>query len=190
MGDKKNAIDRDHPGPWIIRTESKDKGTAMGNHFEMLARWTVWANGLLYEACARLPSEAYFLARACAFGSIHNTLNHLLATDRIWLGRLSGEGHDIPSLDFVVCQDFESLRAERQREDERLVRIIGAVARGDLETEVNYTSMDGTPQRKPLQLVLSHIFLHHAHHRGQVHALLSQTHVAPPALDVTYFPLR
>ncbi|UWU72720.1 DinB family protein [Bradyrhizobium sp. NC92] len=30
--------------------------------------------------------------------------------------------------------------------------------------------------------------MHHAHHRGQVHALLSQTAVTPPALDLTYFP--
>ncbi|MGC3028485.1 DinB family protein [Burkholderia sp. DN3021] len=161
----------------------------MRNNFEMLARWTVWANGLLYDACAGLSPDDYFLERACAFGSIHNTLNHLLATDRIWLGRLSGEGHDIPSLDHVVCQDFESLRTARLTEDERLVRIVGTVARNDLEKNIDYTSMDGTPQRKPLQLVLSHIFIHHAHHRGQVHALLSQTPVAPPALDITYFPL-
>jgi hypothetical protein len=48
--------------------------------------------------------------------------------------------------------------------------------------------MDGKPQRLPRCLVLSHLFLHHAHHRGQVHALLSQTSVPPPALDLTYFP--
>ncbi|MCA8430409.1 DinB family protein [Burkholderia seminalis] len=161
----------------------------MTNQFEMLARWTAWANERMYQACAGLSSDEYFLARACAFGSIHHTLNHLLATDRIWLGRLSGEGHAIPALDFVVCDDFDSLRTERRAEDERLARIVGAVARNDLNADVNYTSMDGTPQRKPLGLVLSHLFLHHAHHRGQVHALLSQTPVAPPALDITYFPL-
>lgn len=162
----------------------------MGNNFNLLARWTVWANGLIYEACAGLSSDDYFLRRPCAFGSIHNTLNHLLATDRIWLGRLSGEGHDIPSLDYVVCQDFESLRTERLTEDERLIRVVGTLAHGDLAKDINYTSMDGTPQRKPLQVILSHIFIHHAHHRGQVHALLSQTPVVPPALDVTYFPLE
>lgn len=161
----------------------------MGNNFEMLARWTVWANGLTYDACARLSSDDYFIERACAFGSIHNTLNHLLATDRIWLGRLSGEGHDIPSLDHIVCRDFESLRAERLAEDERLVRIVSTAAHSDPDKDIDYISMDGKPQRKPRQLILAHIFIHHAHHRGQIHALLSQTPVVPPALDITYFPL-
>ncbi|WP_155751279.1 hypothetical protein [Burkholderia anthina] len=46
---------------------------------------------------------------------------------------------------------------------------------------------DETPQRKPLQLVLSHLFLDHARHRDDVHALRSQTCVAPPALDVACF---
>ena len=63
-----------------------------------------------------------------------------------------------------------------------------AVAGTGLSDDLHYSSMDGKPQRLPRFLVLSHLFLHHAHHRGQVHALLSQTSVPPPALDLTYFP--
>ncbi|UXU91101.1 DinB family protein [Burkholderia sp. S-53] len=161
----------------------------MRNSFEMLARWTVWANERIYDACAQLSQDDYFLERPCAFGSIHHTLNHLLATDRIWLGRISGEGHNIPSLDHMVCPDFESLRAARKTEDERLTRVISTVPVSDFDEDLAYVSMDGRPQRLPRHLVLSHLFLHHAHHRGQIHALLSQTPIAPPALDITYFPL-
>ena len=31
--------------------------------------------------------------------------------------------------------------------------------------------------------VLAHLFQHQTHHRGQVHAMLSGTSVAPPQLD-------
>ena len=31
--------------------------------------------------------------------------------------------------------------------------------------------------------ILAHVFLHDIHHRGQVHAMLSGTSVAPPQLD-------
>jgi uncharacterized damage-inducible protein DinB len=31
--------------------------------------------------------------------------------------------------------------------------------------------------------VLPHLFVHQIHHRGQVHAMLSGTSVAPPQLD-------
>jgi uncharacterized damage-inducible protein DinB len=160
----------------------------MDGSFDTLARWTVWANDRIYGSCGQLSAHDYFLTRASAFGSIHNTLNHLLATDRIWLGRLSDEEHNIPSLDHIVCQDFANLRAARLAEDQRFIRIVNIVARGDLDADLRYASMDGKPQRLPMKVVLSHLFIHHAHHRGQVHALLSQTPVAPPALDITYFP--
>jgi uncharacterized damage-inducible protein DinB len=44
------------------------------------------------------------------------------------------------------------------------------------------------PRRSGLTLealprLLAHLFLHQAHHRGQVHAMLSGTNVAPPQLD-------
>ncbi|HEV2673063.1 MAG TPA: DinB family protein [Aliidongia sp.] len=161
----------------------------MDTNFRTLSRWTVWANERLYDACGALTDDEYILSRACAFGSIHRTLNHLLAADRIWLGRLTGEGHSIPSMDTELYEDFVSLRAARIAEDRRIVSLVDEiVANGDLDEDLHYTSMDGKPQLLPRRLVLSHLFLHHAHHRGQVHTLLSQTKVPPPALDLTYYP--
>jgi uncharacterized damage-inducible protein DinB len=161
----------------------------MDLNFRTLSRWTVWANDRIYIACSELTDEEYFLSRACAFGSIHRTLNHLLATDRIWLGRLTGEGHSVASLDCEIYGDFGSLKAARAVEDIRIIRVVDEItAGGNLPGDLHYTSMDGRSQTLPRQLVLSHLFLHHAHHRGQVHALLSQTAVIPPALDLTYFP--
>ncbi|WP_074065478.1 DinB family protein [Rhizobium etli] len=157
--------------------------------FLVLARWTVWANRCLYDACAGLAQEEYYKRRSSAFPSIHLTLNHLLATDRIWLGRLSGDGHSIPSLDYEVCPDFPSLRLARGKEDDRLTGVVQRlVEEGRPSAMLDYISMDGRPQTMRVDLVLSHLFLHHAHHRGQVHCLLSQTAVAPPSLDLTYFP--
>lgn len=39
------------------------------------------------------------------------------------------------------------------------------------------------PQRDTRLRMLSHLFEHQLHHRGQVHAMLSGTRVAPPQLD-------
>ncbi|MGX1170668.1 putative damage-inducible protein DinB [Bradyrhizobium sp. USDA 372] len=161
----------------------------MFDSFRTLARWTGWANQRIYSACSELDPTEYFRPRACAFGSIHRTLNHLLATDRIWLARLTGEPHNIPSLDYEVCVDFSSLRDARFVEDVRIVETTDLILDKDgCAGNLSFNSMDGTPRQMPIHLVLSQLFLHHAHHRGQVHALLSQTAVTPPALDLTYFP--
>ena len=47
--------------------------------------------------------------------------------------------------------------------------------------------MAGDYQNDELRLLLAHFFNHQTHHRGQAHALLSQTEVAPPSLDLIYF---
>jgi uncharacterized damage-inducible protein DinB len=39
------------------------------------------------------------------------------------------------------------------------------------------------PKRETVSAVLAHLFQHQIHHRGQVHAMLSGTHVPPPQLD-------
>jgi uncharacterized damage-inducible protein DinB len=48
--------------------------------------------------------------------------------------------------------------------------------------------------RERIQDVLAHLFQHDIHHRGQVHAMLAGTEVAPPQLDEFFLqqdaPLR
>jgi uncharacterized damage-inducible protein DinB len=43
-------------------------------------------------------------------------------------------------------------------------------------------------QRDLAAHVLAHLFMHQTHHRGQVHAMLSATSVAPPQLDEFLMP--
>ena len=42
-------------------------------------------------------------------------------------------------------------------------------------------------QRERLDRLLLHLFQHQVHHRGQAHAMLSGTAIAPPQLD-EFFP--
>ncbi len=153
----------------------------------VLAYWTKWANRKLFDACAQLSEEDYLKPRACAFGSIHGTLNHMLVADIIWMGRFAGIDSGISSLNETLHEDFASLREAREAEDTNIIEIMTNLCERDLDAEFAYQSMDGTPQAMPLGLVMTHFFTHHAHHRGQVHALLSQTPVEPPSLDLTYF---
>ena len=153
----------------------------------VLAYWTKWANHRLYEACAQLSEEEYLKPRPSAFGSIHKTLNHLLVADMIWIGRFAGIESGISSLDETLHEDFASLREAREAEDSHIIDMMTELCERDLDKDFTYQSMDGTEYSMPLGLVMTHFFTHHAHHRGQVHALLSQTDVKPPSLDLSYF---
>lgn len=43
-------------------------------------------------------------------------------------------------------------------------------------------------QRNVAHHVLTHLLTHQIHHRGQAHAMLSGTHIAPPQLDELVMP--
>jgi uncharacterized damage-inducible protein DinB len=153
-------------------------------YFRQLAQYNAWANWRIYEACGQLSDAERKAARPCFFGSIHRTLNHILVGDRVWLSRLTAGDSGITSLDQELYGDFAELRAARVREDERLIGVIGRYDEAEIKGSLSYRSMEGEARRVPLVQVLGHIFNHQTHHRGQVHALLTGTPVAPPSLDL------
>ena len=79
-------------------------------YFRQLAQYNAWANWRVYEACTRLPDAERKAARACFFGSIHQTLNHILVGDRLWLSRLTAGASGITSLDQELYGDFADLQ--------------------------------------------------------------------------------
>lgn len=156
-------------------------------HFETLARYNTWANARLYKACAALRDTEYKKTRASFFGSIHHTLNHILVGDRMWLGRVEEVDPGVDRLDALLYEDFAHLRGARVQEDARIGRVVARYDTADLAAELVYRNVSGVECRTPLRWVLTHLFNHQTHHRGQVHTMLSQTSVAPPPLDLIYY---
>lgn len=156
-------------------------------HFRLLARYNAWANDRLYGAVQQVAEAEYFAQRPSFFGSIHKTLSHVLVGDRIWLGRITGQGSPHRSLDEVPYAGRRELTSARSREDARLEAVIAALPDDCFADTLSYRNMAGSEQTTPLLMVLTHLFNHQTHHRGQVHQLLSAVSVAPPALDLIYF---
>ena len=61
----------------------------MKKHYHTFAGYNAWANRRLYEAAGTLSDAEYRADRGAFFKSMHGTLNHLLATDRIWMKRFT-----------------------------------------------------------------------------------------------------
>jgi len=157
------------------------------DHVRRMARYNAWANGRIYDAVAALPRAEFEKERPAFFRSIKGTLNHLLVGDRIWLAFLSGAEHGIERLDKILHDDLAGLRAAREAEDRRLAAFVAPLDDGYYSGTLRYRSVLGDWFETPLAVVFAHIFNHHAHHRGQVHDLLSQTAVPPPVLDLHRF---
>jgi uncharacterized damage-inducible protein DinB len=159
----------------------------MKAHFERMARYNRWANRRLYGAVAQLEPEEIHAPRAGFFPSIAKTLNHLVITDRIWMGRLTGKLSDHRRLDEAPYDDFAELTAAREAEDQRIIAFFKDLPQSRIESVFDYKNMAGEAKSSEMLPVLAHLFNHQAHHRGQAHGMLSATRVAPPSLDLVAF---
>jgi len=157
-------------------------------HYRMFGRYNEWANLQLYAAVARLTPEQYRADRGAFFKSVHGTLNHLLATDRIWMRRFTGEGDAPDRLDAILFETFDQLRAARQVEDRRIVDFVDRLDDARISGTIKYRRVSA-PEWFEQQLApaLAHWFNHQTHHRGQVHALLTGLVGEAPALDLLCF---
>jgi uncharacterized damage-inducible protein DinB len=153
-------------------------------HFQMMARYNRLANERLYDCCAQLADAERKKNRQAFFKSIHGTLNHIMVGDRNWMTRFEGGEASSAHLDAILYDDFEELRAARIREDERIERFAASLSDEFLDGEIAYVSNEGKSYRKPVQMLLAHLFNHETHHRGQIHAMLSQAGIATPVLDL------
>jgi uncharacterized damage-inducible protein DinB len=160
----------------------------MRQHFMMFAAYNAWANARLYEAAGALSDEELRRDVGAFFKSMIGTLNHILAADRIWLKRFTGEGDAPASLDTILHADFAKLRAAREAEDKRIVKWIGSLNDKALSGRFTYmtvTDMRTVSQRLPP--ALDHFFNHQTHHRGQAHMILTVLGQPSLGLDLIYF---
>lgn len=153
-------------------------------HFQMLARYNRIANERLYATCAQLNDAEYRKQRSGSFGSIHGLLNHILLGDRRWMGLFENAERVTPPLNQILYGDFSSLRSARAREDARIESFFSDLDVAFWARSFEYTNNQGKDYIETAHVACSHLFNHQTHHRGQVHVMLSQAQIAPPALDL------
>lgn len=162
----------------------------MNEHFKRFAAYNTWANARLYDAATALSDIERKRDIKAYFTSLHGTLNHLLVGDRIWLHRLTGEGEAPKKLNQTLFDNFSELREARETEDRRLAHFVEALDETALGRVLNYKNTRGEAHALTIGTILSHLFNHQTHHRGQASQLLRQLGVAePPSLDLLYFAL-
>ena len=159
------------------------------NTFALMARFNAWANERLYGVVAGLSDADYRDDRKAFFGSIHNTLNHLLVGDRLWLARVEGTEHGIHALDQILHDDFAALREARRAEDARFIALVDSYDEARLTAPVTFRRMSGGGGEMSMRLdrILLTLLNHQTHHRGQVHAMLTAAGAEPLQMDVIDF---
>jgi uncharacterized damage-inducible protein DinB len=158
--------------------------TGLIGHYRDMARNNAYSNAHLLEACCKLSDDDFAAPRVSYFPSLLATLNHILIVDRFYIAGLRGEMPDYRYFDDEAPYPRAALlRAEQERADRELIALCDSWQEGDLGREVRLDRGLRGVHIETVGSVLPHLFVHQIHHRGQAHAMLAGTPVAPPQLD-------
>ncbi|WP_299605593.1 DinB family protein [uncultured Tateyamaria sp.] len=157
-----------------------------------MARYNAWQNRQLTEMLTGVPDEDLRKDRGAFFGSVMATLNHILWGDTIWMSRFDA---DLPPPSVPPEQHkeftptFAVWSAERFRMD-GTIRLWGdrldtVALKGDLSWHSSTLQQDF---EMPLETCVVHLFTHQAHHRGQVHAMMTAAGLTAPVTDIVFMP--
>lgn len=153
-------------------------------HNRRMARNNRWSNDRLHRAVLALLPGEFEAERIGFFPSIRETLNHIHEVDLFYFDMLVEGGEGRALFDRFVPHDDPSRLAAAQAElDARLIDFCDELEAADLDRRVPTDRGKAGIIPERIGDLLAHLFLHQIHHRGQVHAMLSGTSVAPPQLD-------
>jgi uncharacterized damage-inducible protein DinB len=159
-------------------------------HCQTFAAYNTWMNEKLYDCAQQLSDADRKLDRGAFFRSIHSTLNHVLWSDRLWLGRFTGRKYEVGPIGVDLYADFEHLRLARIEIDGDLTSWAMGVRAERLAAPLTWFS--GVAQRdftRPMWLCVTQLFNHQTHHRGQVTTLLKQAGIDPGVTDIAWAPV-
>jgi uncharacterized damage-inducible protein DinB len=144
--------------------------------------YSAWANAKLLAVVAQLTPEQFTQRVAGAYGSIRNTLVHVLSAEWGWLDRCGGHprGARLSPDDFPTA---DHLITAWQRVDAWMRDFLGGLTDEDLARDVEFKLGDGPPVSLRRGELLRHAVLHAVHHRGQVAVLLREIGCAPGNFD-------
>ena len=157
------------------------------SYCSVMAEYNQWMNERLYATCASLPDCQRKEDKSAFFGSIHRTLNHILYGDLAFMSRFTGTPNEVPELGVDIHEDYQRLQDARTALDKRICDWAQSLTDEWLSEELTYKSkVDGITRTVPRWILVTHMFNHETHHRGQVTTLLSQMGLDMGTTDIPF----
>jgi uncharacterized damage-inducible protein DinB len=153
----------------------------------MLARYSAWANEVLYQAMAQLPEPELVKKQKIVFGSMLRTLNHVYAMDLVWQAHLQGRPHGFVSRNPGICPPFAELRAAQSALDAWYVDYADALSDAAAAQIVNFEFIGGGSGSMSRGDIVLHVINHTTYHRGHIGDMMYQIPVQPPTTDLPVY---
>lgn len=154
---------------------------------ETLFDYSYWANRRLFAVIERLPTSQFTHTIAGSYGSVRNTLVHMLSAERGWLDRCGGPPRG-PKLNPEEYPTAASVIGAWRPVEQCMRQFLAELSDADLDRHIEF-SIDGVISKRsmPLGELLHHTATHSVHHRGQVALLLRALGQVPGNFDILFY---
>ncbi len=151
-----------------------------------LYEYSAWARTRLLDAASSLDPDQLHTAVPGVYGSIHDTLTHMAASQWMWLERIQGRSpHQPPAgADFA---DLKALRAWWDTQQAASLDYLHGLRDEDLDRTIQYTSLDGKLYTRQVWHALMQVVNHQTEHRSQIATMLTHYGVDAPPTDLVVF---
>jgi uncharacterized damage-inducible protein DinB len=148
--------------------------------------YSYWANKKLFGIISQLTPEQFTQPVAGSYGSIRNTLVHVLSAEWGWLDRGGGpaRGGRLNPEDYPT---LESLVRAWTLVEGYMRGFLSGLEDKDLTRHVEFALGGGPKHSVPLGDLLQHAAVHAVHHRGQVALLLRTLGYVPGNFDMLIY---
>jgi uncharacterized damage-inducible protein DinB len=147
-----------------------------------LYEYNRWAHERTLESAAELSAEQYGREVGGSFPSVRATLEHVLATEVVWLSRWEGHSLGEPP-DYGGSTDIKSLGNLWQYFWKRQSAFLELLTDDELTRPVAIRTRSGIETVQALGDTLVHVVNHASYHRGQAASLIRQVGGKPNGTD-------
>jgi uncharacterized damage-inducible protein DinB len=148
--------------------------------------YSYWANRKLFEVLSQLTTEQFTQPVGGSYGSIRNTLVHMMSTEWGWLDRSGGTPRG-PRLNPADFPTFRSVVEQWRRVEEYVRQFLARARDEDLDRVVEFAIGDGPKQALSVGQMMHHGAVHGVHHRGQIALLLRTLGCIPGNFDIVFY---
>ncbi|WP_119301266.1 DinB family protein [Dongia deserti] len=154
-----------------------------------MAAYGSWMNGRMLDLCGGLSDAERKRDLGAFFKSVHGTFDHLIYGDVAWMGRFTGSPMPTNGIGDIVYESWSELDAARRAMDNRIGAWAAQVTEEWLSETMSFISVsDGKTRILPRWVLVTHMFNHGTHHRGQLTALMKQLGIDPGVTDLPWLP--
>ena len=143
-------------------------------------KYNLRANLRLLDVCAQLSDTQLNATMKGSFGSVRETLMHMLAAEEGYTRTLTGKIPTPQLKEFTTFPGFDELRRRAKGSGEALIMFAEQVDQGKLSQILH---LDGGTYDAPVIVVVIQAINHAIDHRSQISTLMSQQNIEPPDLD-------